>query len=92
MILDAFEGGKSTKLPAPYAWVLESAAGDDLSGDFMAPLFRGALTPTLSRGRALRTFWREQFRWGASDDRQGYEVREESATHRVSFDDDSRPL
>jgi hypothetical protein len=46
---------------------------DDLCGDFMAPVFRGALTPRLSRGRSLETFWSSRFGWGQSADVRGYD-------------------
>src|SRR5262249_30851211 len=39
------------------AWVLQSGFMDAMCTDFMAPVVRGAVTPWVSRGETLRSFW-----------------------------------
>ena len=57
---------------SPLDWIMQSALMDDLTADFMAPVFRGALAPGISRGQALRHFWTDQFGWGPSADKYGF--------------------
>lgn len=45
------------------SWVTSDPVIDKVSLDFMAPIFRGALTIGPSRGEALRNFWDQQFGW-----------------------------
>jgi hypothetical protein len=73
---------------APSEWVIRSAIMDDLCTDFMAPVFRGALAPGVSRGQTLRRFWTERFQWGDSSDRGGYGWRDEAPR----FDPKLHPL
>ena len=49
--------------PEQYRWVFDSQFVDDMATDFMAPILRGALTPFVSRGEALRAFWEQRFGW-----------------------------
>lgn len=53
-------------------WVLRSEAMDNMCLDFMAPILRGVLTPTLDRGDALARFWTDEFHWRDSTDFSGY--------------------
>ncbi len=46
------------------SWLAESAAVDDMSTNFLAPLIRGANYWSLSRGDALLAFWEDEFQWG----------------------------
>jgi hypothetical protein len=50
---------------------LESAFADDMCTDFMAPLFRGFMTPELERGRGLAVFWEQRFGWDGTN-RRGF--------------------
>jgi hypothetical protein len=56
----------------PSQWILRSAFVDDMWVDFMAPIIRGALTPTVNRGQTLRYFWNSQFGWAESNSADGY--------------------
>jgi hypothetical protein len=56
----------------PAAWLLYSPLGDDMCGDFMAPIVRGALTPLLDRGTSLSAFWEVRFGWKGCSNLSGY--------------------
>jgi hypothetical protein len=64
-------------------WILTSATADDMCTDFMAPLFRGALTFQEERGQAVSRFWQQRFAWINPDDQKPY--------HNLS-PDAARPL
>ena len=53
-------------------WVLKSQAFDEMCLDFMAPIMRGVLSPTLGRGDALGRFWSNRFDWYNSTNFHGY--------------------
>lgn len=55
-----------------YRWILENPAFDAMCTDFMAPLFRGVLGPTLDRGDALAKFWTERFQWQDCTNLRGF--------------------
>lgn len=55
-------------------WTLRSAAFDAMCTDFMAPLLRGLVSVTLTRGDALARFWTELFEWHGVSDVRGYPV------------------
>jgi hypothetical protein len=57
---------------AAKGWVLQSKAFDEMCLDFMAPLMRGALSPTLDRGDALARFWTHRFGWYNATNFNGY--------------------
>ena len=44
-------------------WILDARMIDEISLDFMAPLFRGATSLITPRGNALRDFWTDRFGW-----------------------------
>jgi hypothetical protein len=54
------------------AWVFQSQLFDEMCLDFMAPLLRGTLSPTLDRGDALARFWTHRFRWYNATNVNGY--------------------
>src|SRR5262249_8073623 len=54
------------------AWVVKNRAFDEMCLDFMAPLLRGTLTPTLGRGDALTRFWTKRFGWADATNFNGY--------------------
>jgi hypothetical protein len=69
-------GDAGGKWPAaagfPKEWVFHSKAFDEMCLDFMAPLMRGMLSPTLGRGDALARFWTHHFKWYDSTNCDGY--------------------
>jgi hypothetical protein len=68
--------GERTELTAEeaaeLAWVFKNKAFDEMCLDFMAPLLRGTLTPTLGRGDALARFWTKRFGWTDATNFNGY--------------------
>ncbi len=54
------------------AWALRSKPFDEMCLDFMAPLLRGAMSPTLDRGDALARFWTQRFGWYDATNANGY--------------------
>jgi hypothetical protein len=56
----------------PLAWMLYSPTVDDMCGDFMAPLVRGALTPRIDRGASLSRYWENRFDWKDCSNQSGY--------------------
>jgi hypothetical protein len=58
---------------------------DAMCTDFMAPVVRGAVTPWVSRGETLRSFWNQRFRWHASNSRLGYDFRAKTSPPTPSF-------
>mgnify|MGYP001375844755 FL=1 len=72
-----------------YRWVLRSKFLDEMCTDFMAPIMRGVLTPTVPRGDALLRFWEQRFGWAHNSDRTGFAGEAESpydaARHPLVF-------
>ena len=54
------------------AWVVKNQPFDEMCLDFMAPLLRGTLSPTLGRGDALARFWTNRFGWDNATNFNGY--------------------
>ncbi|HUG20062.1 MAG TPA: patatin-like phospholipase family protein [Planctomycetaceae bacterium] len=46
-------------------WIIDARMIDEISLDFMAPLFRGATSLVTPRGNALGDFWTDRFGWAS---------------------------
>ncbi|MFT4538120.1 MAG: hypothetical protein ACI841_000319 [Planctomycetota bacterium] len=51
--------GQAPRLPTSF----RSAFADDMCIDYMAPVLRGVLSPSIDRGTSLSNFWESQFEW-----------------------------
>ena len=63
-------------------WVLQSKIFDEMCLDFMAPLMRGTLSPTLDRGDALARFWTHRFGWYDATNFNGYKKPVDQSTYQ----------
>lgn len=68
-------------------WMIASRFGDDTCTDFMAPLLRAVLAPTMDRGTSLSRFWEQRFQWEGTTNLDGY-----SAKGYGNQDGDESPL
>lgn len=73
-------------------WVFSSRGFDEMCCDFMAPILRGVLSPTLDRGDALARFWAQHFQWQNSDSVSGYARRQPDGSFDTPAFGPHRPL